>query len=71
MLLLHAWSMKHLIIISKRETSNNPFNAMVINSGLHNILPPDSGRYHCVAGNKHGKAYSDYATFTVEGKHYF
>ena len=54
-----------------RETGNIPSNARGINSNsltLYNILPPDSGRYQCVAGNGHGEAYSNYAIFTVEGK---
>ena len=58
----------------QRETGDIPLNAMGINSNsitLHNILPPDSGRYQCVAGNEHGKTYSNYAMFTVEGKDYF
>ena len=58
----------------QRETGDIPPNAVGINNNsltLHNILPPDSGQYQCVAGNEHGKAYSNYAMFTVEGKHYF
>ena len=56
----------------QRETGDIPSNAMEIDSSsltLCNILPPDSGRYQCVAGNEHGETYSNYATFTVEGKH--
>ena len=58
----------------QRETGDIPPNAIGVNNNsltLHNILPPDSGRYQCVAGNEHGKAYSNYAMFTVEGKQYF
>ena len=54
-----------------RETGNIPSNAVGINGNsltLHNILPPDSGHYQCVAANEHGKAYSNYAILTVEGK---
>ena len=58
----------------QKETGNIPSNAMGIKSSsltLHNILPPDSGRYQCVAGNEHGKVYSNYVMLTVEGKYYF
>ena len=54
-----------------RETGNIPSNAIGSNNNsltLHNILPPDSGRYQCVARNEHGEAHSNYAIFTVEGK---
>ena len=53
-----------------RETGDLPSNAMGVNSNsltLHNILPPDSGRYQCVAENEHGNTYSNYAVLTVEG----
>ena len=56
-----------------RENGGIPSNAVGINSNsltLHNILPPDSGRYQCMAKNEHGSTYSNYANFTVEGKHY-
>ena len=55
----------------QRENDNIPPSAVGINSSsltLHNILPPDSGCYQCVAVNKHGKTHSNYAKFTVEGK---
>ena len=45
-------------------------NAEGINSNhliLHNILPPDSGRYRCLATNQHGTTYSRYAMLTVKG----
>ena len=48
----------------QKETGNIPSNAMGIKSSsltLHNILLPDSGRYQCMAGNEHGKVYSNYA----------
>ena len=54
-----------------RETGDIPSNAMGIKSSsliLYNILPPDSGHYQCVAENEHGKTYSNYAVFIVEGK---
>ena len=54
-----------------RETGDIPSNAVGINSisfTLRNILPPDSGRYQCVAENEHGETYSNYAMFTVEGE---
>ena len=56
----------------QRETGDIPSTAMGINSSsltLHNILSPDSVCYQCVGVNKHGEAYSNYAIFTVEGKH--
>ena len=34
---------------------------------LHNILPSYSARYQCVAENKHGRTYSNYAMLTIEG----
>jgi len=34
---------------------------------LVSLIPPDKGRYRCVAVNKHGKNYSDYATLTING----
>ena len=55
----------------QRENDNIPSSAVGINSNsltLHNILPPDSGCYQCVAENEYGETYSNYAKFTVEGK---
>ena len=37
---------------------------------LNKILPHDSGRYRCVAENKHGRNYSRYAMLTVEGMYF-
>ena len=55
----------------QRDGENSiPSNAEGIKSNnlvLHNILPRDSGRYRCVAENKHGRNYSRYAMLTVEG----
>ena len=54
-----------------RQNGDIPPNAVGINSNsltLHTILSPDSGHYRCVVENEHGRAYSNYATFTVEGK---
>ena len=54
-----------------RENDNIPPSAVGINSNsltLHDVLPPDSGYYQCVAENKYGKTHSNYAKFTVEGK---
>ena len=54
-----------------RETGDIPPDAVGIKSNtltLHNILPINNGRYQCVAKNKHGKNYSNYALLTVEGK---
>ena len=54
----------------QRENDNIPSSAVGINSNsltLHNVLPPDSGCYQCVAENEHGKTYSNCAKFTVEG----
>ena len=53
-----------------RETGDIPSNAMGVNSNtltLHNILPPDSGRYQCVAENEHESTHSNYAMLIVEG----
>ena len=55
----------------QRENGNIPPSAVGINSNsltLHNILPPDSGYYQCVAVNDHFESHSNYAKFTVEGK---
>ena len=55
----------------QRENDNIPPGAVGNNSNnltLHNVLPPDSGRYQCVAVNEHGKTHSNYAKITVEGK---
>ena len=55
----------------QRETGDIPSNAMGINTNtliLHDIRPPDSGRYQCVAENEHGLTYSNYTMFTVGGK---
>ena len=57
----------------ERETGDIPLDAVGINTNtltLHNILPPDSGRYRCVADNEHGITYSNYAVLTVGGKIY-
>ena len=54
-----------------KENGNIPSDAIGSESNvltLHNILPPDSGRYQCVAENEYGRTYSNYAVFTVEGK---
>ena len=55
----------------QRDNGNNiPSNAERSESNnlvLQNILPHDSGRYRCVAENKHGRSYSRYAMLTVEG----
>ena len=55
----------------ERETGAIPSNAVGINTNtltLHDIRPPDSGRYRCVAENEHGPTYSNYAMLIVEGK---
>ena len=55
----------------ERETGDIPSNAVGINTNiliLHDIRPPDSGRYRCVAENEHGQTYSNYAMLSVEGK---
>ena len=53
-----------------KENGNIPSNAEGTDSNrllLHNILPPDSGRYRCVAENDFGTRYSNYAMLIVEG----
>ena len=55
----------------ERETGDIPSNAVGINTNtltLHNILPPDSDRYRCVAENERGATYSNYGILTIEGK---
>ena len=55
----------------QRETGDIPSNSERINTTtlmLNDILPPDSGRYRCVAENEHGTTHSNYAVFIVEGK---
>ena len=54
----------------QRQTIDIPSDATEINNTLtlHNILPPDSGHYRCVAVNEHGMSYSNYAMLTVKGK---
>ena len=55
----------------QRDTGDIPSDAVGTKSNiliLRNILPTDSGRYQCVAENEHGRAYSNYAVLTVEGK---
>ena len=54
-----------------RQTGDIPSDATGIRTNtltLHNILPPDSGHYQCVAMNEHGMSYSNYAMLTVKGK---
>lgn len=54
-----------------KETDGIPSDAVGIKSNtltLHNILPTYNGRYQCVAENKHGRNYSNYALLTVEGR---
>ena len=46
------------------NTAGNMTNSLL----LINILPSDSGLYQCVAKNNYGRAYSDYAELTVEGR---
>ena len=45
------------------NTTGNMTNALL----LVNILPPDSGRYQCVAENSYGRSVSDYAVLIIEG----
>ena len=45
------------------NTVENMTNSLL----LVNILPPDSGRYQCVAENSYGRSVSDYAVVTIEG----
>ena len=55
----------------ERQTSDFPSDATGIKTNtltLHNILPPDSGHYRCVAVNEYGMSYSNYAMLTVKGK---
>ena len=54
----------------ERETGSIPSDAEGTDSNhliLYNILPPDNGRYRCLARNKHGITYSNYAMLTVKG----
>jgi len=34
---------------------------------LNSITPDDNGQYRCVAENKHGKSFTNYAVLTIEG----
>ena len=55
----------------QRQTGNIPSDATGIKTNtltLHNLLPPDSGHYRCVAVNEHDMSYSNYAMLTVKGK---
>ena len=55
----------------QRENGNIPLSVVGINNNsltLHDVLPPDSGCYQCVAVNDHDKSHSNYAKLTVEGK---
>lgn len=45
------------------NTTGNVTNNLL----LTNISPSDSGRYQCVAVNKYGRSYSDFAELIVEG----
>ena len=54
----------------QREVGSIQSNAVGINSSnltLRDILPSDSSHYRCVAVNKHGMNYSNYAMLTIEG----
>ena len=54
----------------QRDVGDIPSSAVGINTNnlvLHNTLPPDSGRYRCVAVNRHGMTTSKYAMLNVEG----
>ena len=54
-----------------RENGNIPPSAVGINTNnltLHNVLPPDSGCYQCVAVNDHGKTHANCAKFIAKGK---
>ena len=54
----------------QREVGSIQPNAVGINSSnltLRDILPSDGGCYRCVAVNKHGMTYSNYAMLIVEG----
>ena len=57
----------------QRDTGSIPSSATGINSNrliLNNILPPDSGRYQCLAMNEGGTTNSNYALLTVTGTSY-
>lgn len=54
----------------EKEGGDIPSSAEGVNSSsllLHGILPPDSGRYQCAAGNKYSRTYSRYAMLIVTG----
>jgi len=34
---------------------------------LVNLIPPDHGRYRCVAANQYGRNFSNYAILTIQG----
>ena len=63
-----AYGVSHYQWLKDNDTIElNTTGNVTSNLLLTNISPSDSGRYQCVAENKYGRSYSDFAELIVEG----
>ena len=68
---LHCMANETVSYEWEKQSGSIPSDAEGIKTNtliLISITPNDSGNYRCIAINKHGRNYSNYATINITGK---